>query len=190
MVAQSIGDDVEDNPDADVNNDGSIDIIDLVMVAQSLGETPNAAPGSLTSNSFNLTPELIQKWINEAQIADDGSSIFKQGILNLRLLLETLVVPEHNALLPAYPNPFNPETWIPYQLAKSSEVVVTIYSAYGTKVRTLSIGNQSAGLYMSRNRAAYWDGRNENSETVASGVYFYTISAGDFTDTRKMYLKK
>ena len=93
-------------------------------------------------------------------------------------------------LLPNYPNPFNPETWIPYQLAKPADVTMSIYSVDGRLVRTLALGYQSAGVYRSRNRAAHWDGRNNVGEKVASGLYFYTFTAGDFTATRKMIIRK
>ena len=93
-------------------------------------------------------------------------------------------------LLPNYPNPFNPETWIPYQLSKPADVTMSIYSVDGKLVRTLALGYQSAGVYRSRNRAAHWDGRNGVGEKVASGLYFYTFTAGDFTATRKMIIRK
>ena len=95
-----------------------------------------------------------------------------------------------NFLLANFPNPFNPETWIPYQLAKPAEVTITIYAINGQVVRTLALGHQSAGIYQSRSRAAYWDGRNTFGEPVASGLYFYTLTAGDFTATRKMLIQK
>ena len=95
-----------------------------------------------------------------------------------------------NALLANFPNPFNPETWIPYQLAKPTEVTITIYAVNGQIVRTLALGHQPAGIYRTRSRAAYWDGRNAFGEPVASGVYFYTLTAGDFTATRKMLIRK
>ena len=98
--------------------------------------------------------------------------------------------PTETALLPNYPNPFNPETWIPYQLAKLAEVNVTIYDMNGEWVRTLAVGHQPAGVYRSRSRAAYWDGRNQQRETVANGVYFCTLRAGDYTATRKMLIGK
>ena len=98
--------------------------------------------------------------------------------------------PDATVLLPNYPNPFNPETWIPYQLSKPSEVTLHIYSVNGTLVRTLDLGHQSAGIYHSRARAAYWDGKNEAGEPVASGVYFYALTAGEFTATRKMLIRK
>ena len=99
-------------------------------------------------------------------------------------------VPEETALLPNYPNPFNPETWIPYRLAESAEVTLSIYSLNGNRVRTLALGHQPAGFYESRSRAAYWDGRNATGERVASGVYFYTLTAGDFAATGKMLILK
>ena len=95
-----------------------------------------------------------------------------------------------NRLLQNYPNPFNPETWIPYQLAEAAEVTMKIYDANGVMVRALELGYQPAGKYDTRNRAAYWDGRNEQEERVASGIYFCTLTAGDFATTQKMSLSK
>ena len=102
----------------------------------------------------------------------------------------TVTADRENALLANFPNPFNPETWIPYQLAKSADVSISIHAIDGKLVRALDLGHQPAGVYYNRSRAAYWDGRNEFGEPVASGVYFYTITAGDFTATRKMLIRK
>ena len=102
----------------------------------------------------------------------------------------TVTADRENALLANFPNPFNPETWIPYQLAKPTEVAITIYAVDGQVVRTLTLGHQPTGVYQTRSRAAYWDGRNAFGEPVASGVYFYTLTAGDFTATRKMLIRK
>ncbi|MCY3742861.1 MAG: T9SS type A sorting domain-containing protein [Candidatus Poribacteria bacterium] len=99
-------------------------------------------------------------------------------------------LPEETALLPNYPNPFNPETWIPYQLAQPADVALKIYDIQGHVVRDLDLGHQRAGMYHSQARAAYWDGKNAVGEPVASGVYFYTFTAGDFTATRKMLIRK
>ena len=99
-------------------------------------------------------------------------------------------IPAKSALLPNFPNPFNPETWIPYQLSKSAEVTLTIYNMRGQVIRQLKLGHQSAGVYRSRSRAIHWDGRNSIGEKVAAGVYFYTLTAGDFTATRKMLIRK
>ena len=100
------------------------------------------------------------------------------------------VSPTTSALLANYPNPFNPETWIPYQLAKPADVTLTIYAINGQVVRQLALGHQDAGVYQTRSRAAHWDGRNAFGEPVASGLYFYTLKAGEFTATRKMLIRK
>ena len=99
-------------------------------------------------------------------------------------------VPDETALYANYPNPFNPETWIPYQLATDADVTLRIYAVNGELIRTLALGAQAAGIYETRRRAAYWDGRNAFGESVASGLYFYSLSAGDFTATRKMLIVK
>ena len=102
----------------------------------------------------------------------------------------TPLTPTETALLANYPNPFNPETWIPYQLGKPAGVVMTIYDMNGERVRALAVGHQPAGVYRSRSHAAYWDGRNHQGEFVSSGLYFCTLTAGDFTATRKMLVGK
>ena len=99
-------------------------------------------------------------------------------------------LPQETSLLPNYPNPFNPETWIPYHLATPADVTLTIYAINGQVVRRLDLGYQAAGFYRSRARAAYWDGRNNVGERVASGLYFYTLTTGDFAATRKMLIRK
>ena len=105
--------------------------------------------------------------------------------------IETLpALPQTTELLTNFPNPFNPETWIPYQLAEPAEVTITIYDVRGRVVRTLPLGNQPAGLYRSRSKAAHWDGRNHIGEKVATGVYFYTLKAGDYAATRKLLIRK
>ena len=190
LVAQYLGEDVSANPQFDVNGDGTINVLDLIIVAQYLGESTAAAPSSVAAiDSLELDPAMVQVWITQARTEDDGSIAFRQGIANLQRLLASLL-PEKTALLPNYPNPFNPETWIPYHLAEAADVTVHIYAAGGTLVRTLVLGHQSAGIYQSRSRAAYWDGKNELGESVASGVYFYTLTAGNFTATRKMLIMK
>ncbi len=100
------------------------------------------------------------------------------------------ITPQRSALLQNFPNPFNPDTWIPYQLKEGREITIQIFSASGNLIRELNLGYKPAGLYISHDRAAYWDGRNEAGERVASGVYFYTIQAGEFTATKKMILIK
>ena len=97
---------------------------------------------------------------------------------------------KRTALLQNYPNPFNPETWIPYTLADAAEVKVRIYDVQGALVRQLDIGQQQAGKYLNRQAAAYWDGRNQSGASVSSGVYFYTLEADAFSETRRMVIQK
>lgn len=98
--------------------------------------------------------------------------------------------PTETTLFPNYPNPFNPETWIPYQLAHAASVTVTIYDISGAVVRQLMLGHQPAGVYQRRSRAGHWDGRNTLGEKVATGLYFYTLTAGTFTATRQLLIRK
>ena len=191
LIAQQLGKKVPPHSAADVNGDGTISILDIILVAQHLGEsTGPASPSIFTMEGIQgLNPAMIQAWIEQAQVEDDGSIAFQQGIAYLQNLLAVLI-PEETALLPNYPNPFNPETWIPYQLSEPAEVTLRIYSVSGKLVRALAVGHTPAGIYQSRSRAAYWDGRNDVGESVASGVYFYTLTAGDFTATRKLLIWK
>ena len=187
-----------DGLSGDVNGDGTVNILDLVAVSARFGETttPQAPvvrrdPQSMfrTSTVVPITPETIQNWIDMAHAADDGSLTFRRGIAVLEQLRAALT-PKATLLLPNYPNPFNPETWIPYHLAHAADVTLTIYDTKGVLVRTLELGYQMAGFYQSRNRAAYWDGRNAVGEPVASGVFFYQLTAGDFSATRRMVILK
>ena len=191
LVGQDFGKTNPSNARTDVNADGKVNISDLILVARHLGELSGiaAAPAVLAIGDMKLDPAMIQTWITQAQVENDGSLAFQRGIENLQRLL-ALLIPEKTALLANYPNPFNPETWIPYQLAAPTKVTLQIFAVNGTLVRTLDLGNQPAGVYQQRTRAAYWDGRNQLGESVASGVYFYTLTAGDFTATRKMLIRK
>ena len=196
VVASSIGA-VRPHLRADVNDDGIIDILDLVAITgsphwgRSVGiikvREPNAAAPA--ASALMLTPETIPEWITLAHIKNDGSLLFQQGIANLERLLVSSV-PAETRLLLNYPNPFNPETWVPYQLSEASDVTVSIYSVNGNLIRTLALGHQTAGMYKNKSRAAYWDGRNAQGEPVASGLYFYTLAAGNFSATGKMLVRK
>ncbi len=189
LVGQDYGKSPPVNARADVNGDGHVNITDIVLVARHLGEITGipAAPELLTHKG--LSSAKLSFWIKAAQAEDDGSLVFRQGIATLQRLLTTQT-PQQTALLVNYPNPFNPETWIPYQLAKPAEVTLTIYAADGAVVRTLMLGHQPTGMYQGPSRAAHWDGRNDLGELVSSGLYFYTLKAGDFTATRKMLILK
>ena len=191
LVAQRLGETATANSKFDVNDDGVISILDLILVARHLGESTTAASPSILAidDVDELDPAMIQTWIAHAEIEDDGSVAFQQGIANLQRLL-VLLIPDETVLLPNYPNPFNPETWIPYHLANSSAVTITIYDMRGTVVRHLDLGHQGAGYYTSRSRAAYWDGRNAVGERVASGVYFYQLQADNLSLLRKMVIVK
>ena len=119
-----------------------------------------------------------------------SSSMGAAAPLNVLLPTSQLANPDRTNLFTNYPNPFNPETWIPYQLVEPANVTVHIYAVNGVLVHRLELGYQPAGMYQQRSRAAYWDGKNSLGESVASGMYFYTLTAGDFTATRKMLIRK
>ncbi|MYD18288.1 MAG: T9SS type A sorting domain-containing protein [Rhodothermaceae bacterium] len=176
------------NP-ADVNCDGEVNIQDLVQVASLIGNAAAAPVLATLHHTDQLTREEVQHWLTQTQQLDRTYPNVQRSIRFLEQLLLALT-PKETALLPNYPNPFNPETWIPYQLSAPGEVKIEIHAVDGSLVRTLSLGHQATGSYQSRTRAAYWDGRNSIGEPVASGVYFYTLTAGDFTATRKMLIRK
>ena len=160
----------------DVNRDGVVNLVDLVIVASRFGE----------KISGNPTPNPD---VNREGVVDTTDLLSVADELPIAAA-PTLQLPITTQLLTNYPNPFNPETWIPYQLSKASNVAIHIYATDGTVIRRLALGHQPAGIYRSRGRAAYWDGRNAQGERVANGVYFYTLSTGDFTATRKMLIRK
>ena len=138
---------------------------------------PRAQPIALADYPpFQLLPPEVQQYLL-LEFAEFGT-------------VEKWLIPDETVMDQNFPNPFNPETWIPYQLSEPAEVSVSIYSVEGDLVRTLALGHQAAGIYQSKSRAAYWDGRNTFGEPVASGVYFYILTAGEFTATRKMLIKK
>ena len=202
---------------ADVNNDGSVNILDLIMVASELGNTGSnltadvnrdgvvsildlilvagmfdgavAAPSAQQQTPETLTAVEVQGWLTGARALEVRDSIMKRGFVVLEQLLISLT-PKETELLANYPNPFNPETWIPYRLAEDAFVTLAIYDTVGQVVRTLDVGHRIASVYESRSKAIYWDGRNEVGEQVASGVYFYTLTAGDFSATRRMVILK
>jgi hypothetical protein len=186
---------VSSNIYPDVNSDGVIDIRDLVTIAAEMNS--DAAAPTLRKKSgetVSLTAEKLAQWIRLAKQIDIQNSYTQKGITVLEKLLAALtyaeMAPKKTTLLANYPNPFNPETWIPYQLAKPAAVNIFIHAADGKLVRTLALGHLSAGVYHSKSRAAYWAGRNELGEPVASGIYFYTLTTADFTATGKMLIRK
>ena len=145
----------------------------VVELGDRLELTVTDTHGNIASERFNFTV----KPMNLANAA-------------LNVTLDGIGTPKQNLLLQNYPNPFNPETWIPYRLSEEGDVSVSIYDTKGTRIRTLSLGYQSAGFYQDQGRAAYWDGRNSLGEPVASGVYFYQLTTASFQQTRRMLILK
>ena len=173
---------------ADLNGDRLVDIVDLVLVANAFGEEA-AAPSAQPQALELLTTADVRQWLSQAQQLALTDPAYLRGITVLEQLHAALI-PQETVLLPNYPNPFNPETWIPYRLAEDAFVTLTIYNGSGRVVRTLDVGHRTAAFYESRSKAIYWNGRNEFGESVASGVYFYHLSAGDYSATRKMLILK
>ena len=163
---------------ADVNEDGVVNVQDFELVAAGVDAAADALPQQTVEAVLLAAAEQAA----EIETVAGGPMGFSTP--------QHVLIPDTTTLLPNYPNPSNPETWIPYQLAEDSKVTVQIYDAKGVLVRTLPLGHQRAGLYYGRSRAVHWDGRNAQGEPVASGVYFYTLKAGDFAATRKMLIRK
>ena len=111
-------------------------------------------------------------------------------VLSLLIAILPERLPEQTQLLPNYPNPFNPETWIPFELSQYSKVSITIYNVAGTPVRNIRMGHLEVGSYVSQSKAAYWDGKTDTGERVASGTYFYTLKTADYVSTQKMIILK
>ena len=163
--------------DSDVNKDGVVNTTDLKLVADAFGESPPS---------------------NRRTDVDGDGTVGLNDLLIVINDLEGGAAPpaptdvSENALLPNYPNPFNPETWIPYQLKEAANIQINIYSAAGILIRRLWLGYQPSGYYVTQPRAAHWDGRNENGERVASGIYFYelVIDGTSFPVLQKMLIVK
>ena len=136
-----------------------------------------------------LEPTALERLLEDLLAENDGSLRYTQAIATVESVLDTMH-PSETQLLVNYPNPFNPETWIPYHLAKPVDVQIVIYDARGSVVRRLDLGHCRAGYYTSKSRAAHWDGRNDFGERVSSGVYFYQLQAGNISALRKMLLLK
>ena len=183
---------VDTNLSGDVNGDGKVDVSDLELIGSRLGE--NAAAPSLYLNHsipiVSYSPSNLKRQfqalaaLESLEIPSRGAHIARDSLKVWLSHMEPSVM--ETKLLPNYPNPFNPETWIPYQLAEDAHVQIRIYDVAGHLVRTLDLGTKLAGNYLSRESAAYWDGRNDMGEGVSSGVYFYTLEAGDYQRTQRM----
>ena len=187
LVTADIGVDTPTTPRADVNADGQINVIDLQLVIDNLDDKTTAEAPALGNNSLMaFNAELLRAELN--RIGTDAYA-FSEAIRLLQQLLAN-IRPQKTVLLANYPNPFNPETWIPYHLAADTDVEIHIYDTQGSLVRHFELGHQAAGIYTGRGRAAYWDGRNDVGERVASGIYFYQLQADNMSLLRKMVILK
>ena len=154
------------------------------------GQIAAAAP-SMTAK-IELTTEQkhhIASAIDQLK-SNSSRSNAEEIVLNVLIAILPERLPTQTQLLANYPNPFNPETWIPFQLAEDSTVTARIYDVTGKQIRIITLGHVAAVNYVEVNKAIYWDGRTEDGEQVSSGTYFYQIEAGDYTETRKMVILK
>ena len=206
LVKAAIGQSGEDivNPRTDVNTDGTVDNTDLQLVTNNFDEDkfdeeePRAAPSAVGGGEsisldietlLTLDKNTLQAQLEMLRAESDGSLEYQQAIALLEAILAGLS-PKQTRLLANYPNPFNPDTWIPYQLANSGKVQIFIYNTRGAIVRHLELGHQTAGYYTEKKRAAYWDGRNTLGERVSSGIYFYQLQVDGTSLLRKMVILK
>ncbi len=181
---------------ADVTGDGNVDALDVILILQDkIGfitqfpvptktTTPVLAAKSYENSLMKSITQLESTTLTKEQ---------KKVLEKLKSLIRKLL-PKHTLLLQNYSTPYNLYTWIPYQLSESAYVTIRIYNVSGQMVRALDLGHKSAGYYLTKDKAAYWDGCSSFGEKVASGVYFYTLQAGGFaggfTATRKMVIIK
>ncbi len=197
LVTAALGQTGEDivNSRTDVNWDDTVDADDVTLVTYHIVDE-EAAPSIIRAFSLldkktleKLDPVTLQGYLDILRTESDGSPRYLRAIALLESVLAS-IRPSKTQLLANYPNPFNPETWIPYHLANPSNVRISIYNMQGVVVRRLELGHQPAGYYTNRSRAAYWDGTNEIGERVSSGVYFYQLQADNVSLLRKMLILK
>ena len=186
LVADAMG---TSNARYDVNGDGTVNFLDLLLVFDNRDAGAAGAPTIVGMKLSAAQIDIIEEQIDLLIATNDRSPSAMRVLVYLQQLLVT-ARPEKTQLLANYPNPFNPETWIPYELATDTDVRLTIYNTQGVVIRTLQLGHQSAGYYTGRDRAAYWDGRNALGEQVASGLYFYQLETDEMSLMRKMVILK
>ena len=173
----------------DVNGDGAVNFLDVVLVFDNRDDNVAGAPTIVGMKLNAVQIDRIEEQIDLLIATNDRSPAALRTLVYMQQLLAT-ARPEKTQLFANYPNPFNPETWIPYELATDTDVRITIYNTQGVVIRTLQFGHQSAGYYTGRDRAAYWDGRNSVGEQVASGLYFYQLETDEMSLMRKMVILK
>lgn len=203
----------------DINGDGTVDIFDLVITAASFGKTGTSLLSDANNDNridvldlvivysnFSLSAEFTPSMISQVSLSTDdkkhitsaidqlSSSTNKSSAEEITLNILKSILPERlparTRLLANYPNPFNPETWIPFQLAKDSIIRINIYDPTGERVRLINLGQLTAGNYVEPGKAVLWDGTTDNGELVASGPYFYQIESEGYTEIRKMVIVK
>ncbi|MAE17348.1 hypothetical protein CMK12_00140 [Candidatus Poribacteria bacterium] len=175
----------------DVNGNGSVNIFDLVIVAGNFGKSAVAAAPN-TSATVQLSTQQkhnIGQAIDQLEHKANRSSAEELALNILKAILPE-VLPTQTKLLANYPNPFNPETWIPFQLSHDASVTANIYDATGRQIRSLELGHLAAGNYVEAEKAIHWDGRSESGELVSSGTYFIQLQAGEYQETRKLVTLK
>ncbi len=188
LIASQFGKKVTGKNDADVNKDGIINILDLAIVSKHYGEKAiSASP----PREIKLNPDQLSllKEISNSLVYDDPDFISIKEILDGIIRRNTPNIAK-SELLQNYPNPCNPETWIPFRLSEPCEVTISIYTASGQLVKKIDLGYKEIGDYTDKKSSVYWDGLNESGEKVSSGIYFYSIKAGNFQSVKKMIVKK
>jgi hypothetical protein len=200
----------------DTDRNGKVDILDLLSIGEYWGEKGSPRTPAVTSweaqpaspwekeeatyadadgNGLVDADDVLvvdRNW-GKTRSATTAPMVASPGVEELKSRLAMLInsskeknAPNHSSLGQNYPNPFNPDTWIPYQLAEASDVIIQIYNVSGHLIRTLDVGYRDADTYATKEKAVHWDGRNDSGESVSSGIYFYRIKAGCFTDMRKL----
>lgn len=188
LVGQHLGKDIAtlQDSDLDVNGDGTIDIFDIVLVGQHFGEAYSLTAPSTDMSDMRLEYLLVLQEIYRTMDQEINPT---DEFLEVKQLISKLILrrgAEKTQVFQNFPNPFNPCTWIPFSLSQPAEPVIRIYNSVGRLVKTLDVGYRQPGLYLTKGRAVYWDGKNAVGGSVTSGVYFYTIQAGSYNATRKM----
>ena len=181
---------LSDNTISDISAVSGLTSLTLLYLHNNTISDVSAVSGLTSLTELSLSGNSIADLAPLRRLKENNPSVDIDIDINVGQAPSAPLIPAETALLSNYPNPFNPETWIPYQLAKSADVTLTIYDVRGIVVRRLALGHQAAGFYRSRGRAAHWDGRNQIGEKVATGLYFYTLTAGEFNATGKMLIQK
>lgn len=163
-----------------LTKDGKYSVVFVNTTNRSVARAGDLLRVSVDDPDDKFGTELIEHRVTEEDI--------RNGVITLDPTL--FKIPEHAILLQNYPNPFNPETWIPFLLREPADIEIKIYDVTGHLVRTLHIGQRNAGIYIDRDRAVYWNGRNNKGEKVSSGVYFYQFTADDFSATKRLTVLK